>query len=81
MYFWNYVSAAWVFQTYNKWKLTQEIIHIINEIFMLRSVPYDIRNPRDLDSQLPKLVYCGLETVAYKVPKITTCENKKKVAL
>ena len=45
---------------------------------MLRSVPYDIRNPRDLDSQLPKLVYCGLETVVYKVPKTTTCENKKR---
>ena len=39
---------------------------IMNEIFRLRNIPYTIRNPRDLDSRLPKIVYCGLETIAYK---------------
>ena len=33
---------------------------------MLRNVPYTIRNPRDLDSPLPKTVYCELETITYK---------------
>ena len=41
---------------------------IMNEIFRLRNIPYTIRNPRDLDSRLPKTVYCGLETIAYKGP-------------
>ena len=43
---------------------------IMNEIFRLRNIPYTIRNPRDLDSRLPKTVYCGLETIAYKGPQI-----------
>ena len=37
---------------------------------MLRNIPYTIRNPRDLDIQLPKTVYCGLETMAYKGPQL-----------
>ena len=43
---------------------------IMNEIFMLRNIPYTIRNPRDLDSPLPKTVYCELETIAYKGPQL-----------
>ena len=43
---------------------------IMNEIFRLRNIPYTIRNPRDLDSQLPKTVFCGLETTAYKGPQL-----------
>ena len=39
---------------------------IMNDILRLRNIPYTIRNPRDLDSRLPKTVYCGLETLAYK---------------
>ena len=36
----------------------------------LRNIPYTIRNPRDLDSRLPKTVHCGLETIAYKGPQL-----------
>ena len=43
---------------------------IMNEIFTLRNIPYTIRNPRDLGSQLPKTVYCGLETIEYKGPPL-----------
>ena len=43
---------------------------IMNDIFRLRNIPYTIRNPRDLDSRLPKTVYCGLETLAYKGPQL-----------
>ena len=43
---------------------------IMNDIFRLRNIPYTIRNPRDLDSWLPKTVYCGLETLAYKGPQL-----------
>ena len=39
---------------------------VMNEIFRLRNIPYTIRNPTNLDSQLPKTVYGGLETIAYK---------------
>ena len=39
---------------------------IMNEIFRLRNIPYTIRSPRELDSRLPKTMYCGLETIAYK---------------
>ena len=42
---------------------------IMNDIFRLRSIPYTTRNPRDLDSWLPKAVYCGLETLAYNGPQ------------
>ena len=38
----------------------------MNKIFRLRNIPYTIGNPRDLDSQLPKTLYCGLETIPYK---------------
>ena len=31
---------------------------------------YTLRNPRKLDSQLPKTVYCGLETITYKQPQL-----------
>ena len=50
--------------------LYKRIIPIMNmnEIFMLRSVSYTIKNSRDLDSQLPKPVCCGLETITYQVP-------------
>ena len=54
---------------------------IMNDIFRLRNIPYTIRNPRDLDSWLPKTVYSGLETLAYKRTTImatTTSENKEK---
>ena len=52
--------------------LYKRIIPIMNmnEIFMLRSVSYTIKNSKDLDSQLPKLVYCGLETITYQVPQL-----------
>ena len=43
---------------------------IMNEIFMLRNIPYTMRNPRDLGSQLPKTVYCTLETITYKRPQL-----------
>ena len=43
---------------------------IMNEIFRLRNIPYTERNPRNLDSRLPKTVYCGLETIAYKGPQL-----------
>ena len=42
---------------------------IMNEIFRLRNIPYTIRNPRDLDGQLPKTLYCGLEST-YKRPQL-----------
>ena len=43
---------------------------IMNEkTFRLRNIPYTIRNPRDLDSHLPKTVHCGLDTLAYKGPQ------------
>ena len=38
---------------------------IINDIFCKRNISYTIRNPKDLDSQIPKTVYCGLDTIAY----------------
>ena len=42
----------------------------MNEILMLRNIPYTIRNPRNIDSQLPKTVYCRLETITYKGPQL-----------
>ena len=42
----------------------------MNDIFRLRNIPYTIRNARDLDRWLPKTVYCGLETLAYKGPQL-----------
>ena len=42
----------------------------MNEIFRLRNIPYTIRNLRDLESQLPKTVYCGLEFIANKGPQL-----------
>ena len=41
---------------------------IMNDIFRLRNITSD--DPRDLDSWLPKTVYCGLETLAYKGPQL-----------
>ena len=43
---------------------------IMNEIFQLRNIPYTIKFPRDLDSQLPTTVYCKIETIAYKEPQL-----------
>ena len=43
--------------------------HIINEVFMLWNIPYTMRILRDLDSQLKKTLYWGLETIAYKATK------------
>lgn len=43
---------------------------IMNEIFMLGDIQYTISNPTDLDSQFPKTVYCGLETISYKGPQL-----------
>ena len=43
---------------------------IMNDIFRRRKIPYTITNPRDLDSWLPKTVYCGLDTLAYKGPQL-----------
>ena len=37
---------------------------IMNEIFRLKNMPYTIRNPKNLDSRLPKTVCRGLETIA-----------------
>ena len=37
-----------------------------NEIFRLGNTPYTIRDLRDLDSQLPKTVFCELETIIHK---------------
>ena len=42
----------------------------MNDIFTLKNVQYAIWNPRDLDSQLPKTVHCGLETITYKEPEL-----------
>ena len=38
---------------------------IINDIFSKRNISYTIRNPKDLDSQIPKTVYCCLDKIAY----------------
>ena len=38
----------------------------MNEIFKLRNIAYTIGNPRDLEIQVLKTIYCGLETIAYK---------------
>lgn len=43
---------------------------IMNEMFMLGDIQYTISNPTDLDSQFPKTVYCGLETISYKGPQL-----------
>ena len=43
---------------------------IINEIFRLKNIPYTVTNPRNFDSQLPKIVYCGLETISNKGPQL-----------
>ena len=43
---------------------------IMNDTFRLRNIPYTTRNPRDLNSWLPKTVYCGLKTLAYKGPQL-----------
>ena len=37
---------------------------------IMNEIRNTIRNPRDLDSRLPKTVYCGLETIAYKGPQL-----------
>ena len=37
---------------------------------MLRNISCTIRNPRDLDSQLPKTMYSGLATTTYKGPQL-----------
>ena len=56
---------------------------VMNEIIRQRNIPYLMRNPRDLDSQLANTVYCGLEIIAYKrtIMATTTCENKEKQLL
>ena len=33
----------------------------MSDVFLLRNTSYNIKKPRDLDSQLQKTVYCGLE--------------------
>ena len=43
---------------------------IMNEILRLKNIAYTIRNPRVLDSRLPKIAYCGLETIEYKGPQL-----------
>ena len=43
---------------------------IMNDIFRLKNISYTTRNPRDLNSWLPKTVYCGLETIPYKRPQL-----------
>ena len=43
---------------------------ILYEIFMLKNILCIIRNLRDLDSQLPKILYCELETVTYNRPQL-----------
>ena len=53
----------------------------MKEIFRLRNIPYTIRNPRDLDSWLPKTVYCGLKTLAYKGPQLWQLPIKKSSSL
>ena len=60
-------SAAndWVFKC-----LKGLYLSIMYEIFMLKNIPYIIRNLRDLDSQLPKILYCELETVTYNRPQL-----------
>ena len=42
----------------------------MNEIFGLKNMPYTIRNPKNLDSRLPKTVCRGLETIAYAGPQL-----------
>ena len=43
---------------------------IMNEIFMLKNTPYNIRNLRDVDKHLSKTLYCGLETITCKGPQL-----------
>ena len=43
---------------------------IMYEIFMLKNILNTRRNPRDLDGQLPNILYCGLETVTYNIPQL-----------
>ena len=42
----------------------------MNEIFKLRNIANTIGNPRDLEIQVLKTMYCGLETIAYKGPQL-----------
>ena len=49
----------------------------MSEIFILRNIPHTIRNARDLDSYLPKTVYCSLETITYKGPQLWQLLPKK----
>ena len=41
-----------------------------NEKSMLKSIPYTIRNPKDLESQSGKTVCYGLETTTCKGPQL-----------
>ena len=54
---------------------------IMNEIFGLKNMPYTIRNPKNLDSRLPKTVCRGLETIACTGPQLwqkLPAKNKEK---
>ena len=33
---------------------------------MLENIPYNLGNLTDIDGQLTKTMYCGLETITYK---------------
>ena len=53
----------------------------MNEIFGLKNMPYTIRNPKNLDSRLPKTVCRGLETIACTGPQLwqkLPAKNKEK---
>ena len=55
----------------------------MTKILMLRNIQHNIRNPRGIDSQLPKTMYCGLETVTYKGREVwqQLPEKIKKITL
>ena len=52
-------------------KYLKDLPLIMNEISMLRNTPYYVRKPRDLDSQLPKTMCCGIETMTCRGPQLS----------
>ena len=53
----------------------------MNEILMFRNTPYIIINARDLHSQLPRIVCCGLKTITYKATQLWQQLPEKKKEL
>lgn len=51
----------------------------MTEIFVLTNVPYNIKIPRYLDSQLPKTAYRRIKIKTYKRPQLRQQLTEKKV--